>query len=54
LERPNVFNTPRSEALKPLGIRINQDDKGKILNGSHELIFAIISKLKEIHQRTSK
>lgn len=54
LERPHVLPHSRSEALRPLGIRLSQEDKGKIINGSHEIIFAIISKLKEIHQRTSK
>jgi hypothetical protein len=37
---------PYREALKPLGIKLGQEDKGKIINGNHDTIFAVISKLK--------
>ena len=42
------------ELLKEMGVRVSQEEKSKIINGSHEIVFKIISRLKEIHQKASK
>jgi predicted phosphohydrolase len=40
--------------LKQMGIKLNQEEKGKIINGNHDLVFRVISKLREIYQRSAK
>ena len=37
-----------------MGVRVSQEEKSKIINGNHDIVFKIISRLKEIHQKTSK
>lgn len=34
------------EELRKLGVAMSQEEKGKILNGNHDLIFKIISRLR--------
>ena len=35
-------------------MKLTQEEKGKIINGNHDLVFKIISKLREMQQKTSK
>lgn len=37
-----------------MGIKLTQEEKSKIINGNHDLVFNIISKLRELHQKSTK
>ena len=54
MEPPHVTPISPSEALKQLSVKLTQEDRSKIINGNHDVVFRVISKLKEIHQRNSK
>lgn len=54
MEHPHVLHISPREALKVLNIKVTQEEKSKIINGNHDVVFKVISKLKDIHQRNSK
>lgn len=43
-----------STELKKVGIRVSQDEKTKIINGNHDVIFQILAKLHDNYTKNQK